>query len=300
MHQPWASLLVHGIKRIEGRSWSAPVRGRLWIHAAGKVPDPATIKAMEEFYKEIYAVDGVTDIEFPEHYPVSQLLGCVNVVGCVKCEELVCWEELPKGVRLEGQTDCCWLCEDPQKLLVPFEMRGYQGVYNLEKKIFASAVRGLRPVQSPLPVKFPLPDPSNPFSLRPGALAPYLGSSMENLAKPPSLNAAIAGARAAATQFSRKEQPARFESSRTKSDGRKELGGELQSSQTGPYRQKDKAAGANAAGTQRMVEEDGSLRPNENMTHRRNRVGRLELNQSKNTASSSRIFATAVRDLKPN
>jgi len=285
LHQPWASLLVHGIKRIEGRSWSAAVRGRLWIHAASKVPDPATIKAMEEFYKEIYAVDGVTDIEFPEHYPVSQLLGCVNVVGCVKCEELVCWEELPKGVRLEGLTDYCWLCEDPQKLLVPFEMRGYQRVYNLEKKIFESAVRGLRPVQSPLPVKFPLPDPSDPFSLRPGALAPYLGSSIENQAKPPSLDAAIAGARAAA---------ARFESSRTKSDGRKELGGELQSRQTRSYRQKEKVANAAA------VEEDGSLRPNQNMTHRRNQAGRLELNQSKYTASSSRIFATAVRDLKPN
>jgi len=285
LHQPWASLLVHGIKRIEGRSWSAAVRGRLWIHAASKVPDPATIKAMEEFYKEIYAVDGVTDIEFPEHYPVSQLLGCVNVVGCVKCEELVCWEELPKGVRLEGLTDYCWLCEDPQKLLVPFEMRGYQRVYNLERKIFESAVRGLRPVQSPLPVKFPLPDPSDPFSLRPGALAPYLGSSIENQAKPPSLDAAIAGARAAA---------ARFESSRTKSDGRKELGGELQSRQTRSYRQKEKVANAAA------VEEDGSLRPNQNMTHRRNQAGRLELNQSKYTASSSRIFATAVRDLKPN
>lgn len=67
-------------------------------------------------------------------------------------------------VRLEAQTDMCWLCERPQvciftlvhvwlliwfegqidmcrwfrlmqKLLVPFEMRGYQGVYNLEKKV---------------------------------------------------------------------------------------------------------------------------------------------------------------------
>lgn len=27
MHQPWASLLVYGIKRIEGRSWPAPIRG---------------------------------------------------------------------------------------------------------------------------------------------------------------------------------------------------------------------------------------------------------------------------------
>lgn len=30
---------------------------------------------MEDFYREIYAVNGVTDLKFPEHYPVSRLLG---------------------------------------------------------------------------------------------------------------------------------------------------------------------------------------------------------------------------------
>lgn len=54
--------------------------GRLWIHAASKVPDEATIKAMEDFYREIYAVNGITDVKFPEHYPVSRLLGTQNVV----------------------------------------------------------------------------------------------------------------------------------------------------------------------------------------------------------------------------
>lgn len=49
--------------------------GRLWIHAASKVPDADTIKAMEDFYREIYAVNGITDIKFPEHYPTSRLLG---------------------------------------------------------------------------------------------------------------------------------------------------------------------------------------------------------------------------------
>ena len=49
--------------------------GRLWIHAASKVPDDSTIKAMERFYREIYAVNGITDIQFPEHYPTSRLLG---------------------------------------------------------------------------------------------------------------------------------------------------------------------------------------------------------------------------------
>ncbi|KAM3280367.1 hypothetical protein ACQJBY_047265 [Aegilops geniculata] len=202
MHQPWASLLVHGIKRVEGRSWPSPVTGRLWIHAASKVPDPDTVAAMEDFYREIYAVDGVHRIDFPQHYPVSRLLGCVEVVGCVRSEELVCWEDVPQSVRLEGLTDFCWLCENPQKLVVPFEMRGYQGVYNLERRVYEGAARGLSPVQGPLPVKFPLPDPRNPLSLKPGSL--NFDSSKSALVKTESVSAAIAGARAAATQYSRK------------------------------------------------------------------------------------------------
>ncbi|XP_062084419.1 uncharacterized protein LOC133790695 [Humulus lupulus] len=207
MHQPWASLLVYGIKRIEGRSWPAPIRGRLWIHAASKVPDEATIKAMEDFYREIYALNGVNDLKFPEHYPVSRLIGCVEVVGCLEREELSGWELVPEGVRLEAQTDMCWLCEQPQKLLIPFEMRGYQGVYNLEKKIYEAAMRGLTPVECPFPVKFPIPDPRDRFSLKPGSIAVhYPRSKGAEVLKSSNLDAAIAGARAAATQFTKKNQ----------------------------------------------------------------------------------------------
>ena len=72
MNQPRASLLVHDIKRVEGCSWPSPVTGRLWIHAASKVPDPDTVATME-----IHAIDGVTNIYFPQHYLVSRLLGQV-------------------------------------------------------------------------------------------------------------------------------------------------------------------------------------------------------------------------------
>ncbi|KAK3418310.1 hypothetical protein EUGRSUZ_H04252 [Eucalyptus grandis] len=193
MHQPWASLLVHGIKRIEGRSWPAPIRGRLWIHAASKVPDESTIKAMEEFYREIYAVNGITEIKFPEHYPVSRLLecfayekGCVEVVGCVRGDELAHWEGVPEGVRLEALTDYCWLCEQPQ--------------------IYEAAARGLSKVESPLPVKFLLPDPRDHFSLKPGSLLLNASESKQSeLGKSSSLSAAIAGARAAAIQYSKNQ-----------------------------------------------------------------------------------------------
>ncbi|KAG2544349.1 hypothetical protein PVAP13_9KG024400 [Panicum virgatum] len=110
-------------------------------------------------------------------------------------------------VRLEGRTDFCWLCENPQKLVVPFEMRGYQGVYNLERRIYDGAVRGLTPIQGPLPVKFPLPDPRDGFSLKPGSLT-FIDAPKSALQKSPSVTAAIAGARAAATQFSNKDHNA--------------------------------------------------------------------------------------------
>ncbi|KAI6692722.1 hypothetical protein NL676_020432 [Syzygium grande] len=196
MHQPWASLLVYGIKCIEGRSWPAPIRGRLWIHAASKVPDESTIKAMEQFYREIYAVNGITEIKFPEHYPVSRLLGCVEVVGCVRGEELASWDGVPEGVRLEALTDYCWLCEQPQ--------------------IYEAAARGLTKVESPLPVKFPLPNPRDLFSLKPGSLLLDVSESKQSEpGKSSSLSAPRAGARAAATQFSKNQNHSTSYSTRT-------------------------------------------------------------------------------------
>ncbi|XP_028678577.2 activating signal cointegrator 1 [Erpetoichthys calabaricus] len=54
MHQPWASLLVKGIKRVEGRTWYTPHRGRLWIAAAAKRPTPQEISQVEDTYRFIY------------------------------------------------------------------------------------------------------------------------------------------------------------------------------------------------------------------------------------------------------
>ena len=34
--QPWASLIAHGIKDIENRTWKTNFRGRIYIHACGK------------------------------------------------------------------------------------------------------------------------------------------------------------------------------------------------------------------------------------------------------------------------
>lgn len=51
MHQPWASLLVLGIKRFEGRGWPTEHRGRLWIASAARTPEPDEIKSVEAEYR---------------------------------------------------------------------------------------------------------------------------------------------------------------------------------------------------------------------------------------------------------
>ena len=38
LHQPWASLLVAGVKTVEGRSWASEHRGPLWIASTAKPP----------------------------------------------------------------------------------------------------------------------------------------------------------------------------------------------------------------------------------------------------------------------
>ena len=82
MHQPWASYLVSGIKMHEGRTWYSSHRGRLWIHAAAKVPTDEEIKAVQASYRG-------TPREFPKNLPVSCLLGCVGkAIFCFKISPL--------------------------------------------------------------------------------------------------------------------------------------------------------------------------------------------------------------------
>ncbi|XP_034536828.1 activating signal cointegrator 1 isoform X2 [Notolabrus celidotus] len=103
MHQPWATLLIKGIKRVEGRTWYTSHRGRLWIAAAAKKPTPQEIAEVEAMYRHIYKKEP----RFPKDYPTGCLLGCVNVTDCLSQEqfreqchplETVCTTEQTTGI----------------------------------------------------------------------------------------------------------------------------------------------------------------------------------------------------------
>ena len=61
LKQPWATLLVHGLKQVEVRRWATARRGRILIHAA-RVSDPrpeAWAKVPKELREEVKVVGGI-------------------------------------------------------------------------------------------------------------------------------------------------------------------------------------------------------------------------------------------------
>ena len=157
MHQPWASLLVYGIKRIEGRTWPTRYRGRLWIHAASKEPEEEAVAACKQQYEALYAMDGVPPaaIEWPQRYPTSCLLGCVELKACVGQGTLQQLTPLSDSLRTESESAQCWLCECPQRLIVPFAMAGQHKLWKLEAKLVKNAAMGLKASNPPIPTSFP-------------------------------------------------------------------------------------------------------------------------------------------------
>lgn len=80
VRQPWASLIIAGIKTVENRPYSTPLRGTIAIHASGE-EIKQTYRLAQEFVRE----RGL-NVNLPaiEDLPTGVIIGLVDVVDCVK------------------------------------------------------------------------------------------------------------------------------------------------------------------------------------------------------------------------
>lgn len=134
MHQPWASLLVHGIKTHEGRGWCTNYRGRLWIHAASQ--QPIDISTVEAHYSQ-FVPKGT---KFPEFYPTKVLLGSVYLMDCLDRESYEA-----RYPPHERQEECpySFICVEAVPLPFPLPMVGNHKLFTLEHKIHTAAKKQL-------------------------------------------------------------------------------------------------------------------------------------------------------------
>ena len=127
--QPWAALVVHGLKTIEIRRWPTARRGRILIHAA-RVPD-ARPEAWRHVPKELETV--------------AQLQG--GVIGSVELTECLSYRDLPAFLADQAlhYNEASWF-EPPllygfqftEPLLLPFQR--YPGWFRFFKVPSAPSV----------------------------------------------------------------------------------------------------------------------------------------------------------------
>ncbi|KEG07360.1 thyroid hormone receptor interactor 4 [Trypanosoma grayi] len=134
MHQPWAGLLVAGVKRHEGRAWSTDYRGRLWIHAASA--QPHEVAEVEQHYAQFMKPTQ----KLPQHYPTRVLLGYVYITDCMDRDTYV--QTFSEDERQEA-SPFMFICAEAKALPFPLPMEGNHKLFRLDHKVHTAAKKQL-------------------------------------------------------------------------------------------------------------------------------------------------------------
>ena len=149
--QPWASLVAHGHKKIETRSWNTKYRGELLIHASAS-PVSKIIKKMPLSFWDLIKEVGLLTPDLP----FGAIIGKVNLVHVV--ESSYCFsgnefeiedfskdstgnrypvrkwdiseQELAFGDYSPGRFG--WLLSDPVLFDKPIPCKGKLGIWNFD------------------------------------------------------------------------------------------------------------------------------------------------------------------------
>jgi hypothetical protein len=121
VRQPWASLLVFGLKTIEIRSWTTQYRGRLFIHAS-RTPDDLAMRR--------FRLDSA---------PTGALIGTVELVD-IERMTTESWEELADdhlqvGPFVPGSYG--WHLRNPILLPKPIPVSGNRGLFPVSPELLA-------------------------------------------------------------------------------------------------------------------------------------------------------------------
>lgn len=129
--QPWAQLVIDGVKVHETRTWRPPasvVGRRLLIHAGSMHFAPERLPhALLELVRERYA-------ERDEPLPYGALLGSVIVKGATYTQQTTpaSWQDRTAGDWRGGRY--AWEFCDPQPFKVPRPVRGAQGIWHVTQR----------------------------------------------------------------------------------------------------------------------------------------------------------------------
>ena len=135
--QPWASLIVEGVKDIENRTWKTNFRGRVLIHA-GATPCGnlkadscfSHILTNEQYSRllriglERFGTNEKADICWLNLYPHGAIIGSVEIVDCVINHPSIWSEKTPLDKQLENKCIWNWVFANPIMFDNPIPCKG--------------------------------------------------------------------------------------------------------------------------------------------------------------------------------
>lgn len=119
--QPWATLIVEGLKKYEFRSWKTKYRGEILIHAG-----LSEEKEEMEKFKSL-------NMDFPK----GKIIGIVNIVDCLLLDDSLNKQIISEHNVAYGnkyRTGYAWKLDGARKIKLDKEVKGKLGLWNLDSK----------------------------------------------------------------------------------------------------------------------------------------------------------------------
>jgi hypothetical protein len=125
--QPWASIIIEGIKDIENRTWKTKYRGKILIHASAK-----QIKTKDIIFpsNDVWlrnVPDNIREMAFFNKNITSAIIGSVEIVDCVVNHPSI-WAEKSNfdAYDDEAQSNIIynWVLANPIKFTEPIPAKG--------------------------------------------------------------------------------------------------------------------------------------------------------------------------------
>ena len=130
LHQPWASCVVHGFKKIETRGWRTKHRGLLAIHAA-KAWDREKRETLDHFLRLF------PELSVIEPVPRGGIVGVVDVVGCEPMTEAWIKTQSRRELKL-GTYELDrygWALENPRRVEPMIPLNGQRILFSLDQAV---------------------------------------------------------------------------------------------------------------------------------------------------------------------
>ena len=140
--QPYASLIICGLKRFETRSWSTKCRGPLIIHAAKKWDRERAgdVERVQELIKKYINLNHLDDDHLKMLIrPIGETLGCaLGAVRLTDCQQMDSGRSLFENeVGSFGPGRYGWSCLSPVPFSEPILAKGMQGLWNPSDELVA-------------------------------------------------------------------------------------------------------------------------------------------------------------------